>query len=78
MAMRTPMEDGDRYSLYNLDQDADGTVDLARERPDVLACFKATFSEEGSLARRLADLSPCLESMGTASAAMPHQGSDRH
>jgi arylsulfatase A-like enzyme len=78
MAMRTPMEDGDHYALYDLTVDADGMTNLAEERPDVLACFRIAFSGEGSLARRLADLPPCLDENGTASLFTQRQESRQH
>ena len=77
MAIRTPMEDGDSYALYDLEQDGDGGADLAPERPDVLACFKTAFSGDGTLARRLAGLPLCLDAMDAVVAESAQQKSAR-
>jgi hypothetical protein len=53
-------------------------TNLAEERPDVLACFRIAFNGEGSLARRLADLPPCLDENGTASLFTQRQESRQH
>ena len=61
MAMRTPMENSNRYMLFDLDRDPDGITDRAGEHPEVLACFQAAFESADRLARRLDELSACLE-----------------
>ena len=60
IAIHTPMEREDRFGLFDMQNDPDGTRDVSSQHPDVLACFRHAFKDRGSIAQRLEALPTCL------------------